>query len=68
MSSKSRLAAITMYLFRRIRYPSFLCRQVGTGILYLLTAGFLGIGWLIDLIMICLGSFTDKRGDFLKTW
>ncbi len=32
----------------------------------LLTGGGFGIWWLIDIIMIAVGSFTDKSGAFLK--
>lgn len=44
----------------------FYVGKIGTGILYLLTAGFGGIGVIIDIIMIAVGSFTDKGGNFLK--
>lgn len=44
----------------------FYVGKVGTGILYILTAGLCGIGVLVDLIMIVCGSFTDKAGLPLK--
>lgn len=40
--------------------------KVGTGSLYLFTAGLFGIGVVVDVILITVGSFTDKSNNFLK--
>ncbi len=44
----------------------FYVGKIGTGILMLLTLGGLGIWVLIDLIMIAVGSFKDKKGLPIK--
>ena len=44
----------------------FYVGKVGTGILMLLTGGGAGIWWIIDLVIIAVGSFTDKGGRFVK--
>lgn len=44
----------------------FYVGKIGTGVLYIFTGGLFGIGWLVDLIMIACGSFTDKAGLPLK--
>ncbi|MBS5853092.1 MAG: NINE protein [Bacilli bacterium] len=43
----------------------FLVGKIGTGILYLLTGGLLGIGALVDFIMILCGKFTRKDGSLV---
>ena len=42
--------------------------KIGTGLLMLVTAGGLGIWWLVDVIMILSGSFRDIDGKTLKRW
>ncbi len=36
------------------------------GILYLLTLGLAGIGWIVDIVRILLDSFHDKYGRKLQ--
>jgi TM2 domain-containing membrane protein YozV len=40
----------------------FFVGKIGTGILKLITFGGFGIWWLIDLILVITGKFTDKNG------
>lgn len=69
MSSKSRTAALLLYLFLgNLGIHRFYAGKVGTGIIWLLTLGCLGIGCLVDLIMIICGSFTDKDGNKIEKW
>lgn len=41
----------------------FLSGKVGTGVIWLLTGGCCGIGWLIDIVKVCMGTYTDKDGN-----
>ena len=40
----------------------FMTGKIGTGIVWLLTGGCLGIGWLDDFIKVCMGKLTKKDG------
>ena len=44
----------------------FYIGKVGTGVLYFLTFGLFGIGWLIDIISAASGNLTDKAGAWIK--
>lgn len=39
----------------------FYVGKIGTGILWFLTGGLFVVGWVIDLIRIALGGFTDAQ-------
>lgn len=69
-SPKSRLVAILLCFFLGVLgVHRFYVGKVGTGLLWLFTCGgFFGIGYLVDIIMIACGSFTDKEGKFLTNW
>jgi TM2 domain-containing membrane protein YozV len=44
----------------------FYAGKVGTGILMLITVGGFGIWYMVDMIMIICGVFTDKAGNKIK--
>jgi TM2 domain-containing membrane protein YozV len=69
VSPKSRTVALVLAIFLgEFGIHRFYVGKTGTGILYLLTGGLLGIGWIVDIIMIIVGSYTDKSRAFVKNW
>jgi len=68
-SKKSRLAALLLCFFLGgLGIHRFYVGKIGTGIIWLLTLGLLGIGALIDLIIIAVGTFKDKEGKNVIEW
>lgn len=62
-SSKSKVIAITMcIIFGWLGVHRFYVGKIGTGILYALTFGLFGIGWIYDTVKICTNTFTDALG------
>jgi TM2 domain-containing membrane protein YozV len=68
-SDKSRLACLLLAIFLGfLGIHRFYVGKIGTGILWLLTGGLLGIGVLIDVILIAVGTFRDKAGRLILRW
>ena len=44
----------------------FYTRKIGTGIFWLITAGWFYIGTIVDIVMIANGTFKDKDGAFVR--
>ena len=61
ISKKNKIVALLLCIFLGwMGVHRFYVGKVGTGILYLLTAGLFGIGWIVDIILIAVGSFKDQ--------
>lgn len=68
-SPKSRMAALLLAIFLGVfGIHRFYVGKIGTGLIYLFTGGVFGIGVVIDVIMIAVGSFTDQSRAFVKIW
>jgi len=71
VSSFKRLVALLLSvvgLFGVCGLHRFYVGKIGTGILWFLTGGLLGIGQIIDVIMIIAGQFKDRYGLPLIVW
>lgn len=69
VSDKKILVAFLLCFFLGVLgLHRFYVGKVGTGIAQILTLGGLGLWAFIDLIMIVVGSFSDKEGRTLKNW
>ncbi|MBQ4556584.1 MAG: TM2 domain-containing protein [Clostridia bacterium] len=55
---KTLLLALFTGMFGLYRYY---VGKTGTGFLWMITLGLLGIGWITDVIKILSGKFTDKQ-------
>jgi TM2 domain-containing membrane protein YozV len=65
-SDKSKVAALLLCIFLGgLGVHRFYVGKIGTGIVWLLTGGVFGIGWLVDIIIIAVGEFKDKQGNTL---
>ncbi len=68
-SPRSRLVALLLcILLGYFGVHRFYVGKIATGVIWLLTGGLFGIGYLVDIIMIALGNFTDIEGHQLVFW
>lgn len=66
-SEKSKTVALLLNIFFGfLGVHRFYVGKIGTGLLWLFTLGFFGIGDVIDFFMILFGKFKDKDGFYLK--
>ena len=63
--SKAKTFVIAL-LFGLLGFHRFYVGKNLTGILYFLTGGLLGIGWIVDCVLILTGAFKDSEGKPLK--
>jgi hypothetical protein len=69
VSDKRRLAAaILCFLLGVFGVHRFYVGKIGTGLLWLFTLGFLGLGMLADFILILAGEFQDSEGRKIQDW
>lgn len=67
VSEKSGIACLLFLIFLPVLgFHRFYVGKIGTGILYLITLSFFGLWWLIDLILLVTGTFTDADGNYVK--
>lgn len=65
-STKNKGTALILCLFLGFfGFHYFYVGKFGMGLLYLLTFGFFGIGWFVDIFRIATGSFKDQYGALL---
>jgi len=69
MSNKSRLVTLIFATwFGMFGGHRFYVGKTGTGIVWLLTFGVLGIGIVVDIVMILAGKFYDKDNKPVLVW
>ncbi|HOB73159.1 MAG TPA: protein kinase [Phycisphaerae bacterium] len=72
VSPKGRLAAFVLailaFIFPVAGMHRFYVGKIGTGILWVLTWGLLGIGTIFDLVLILTGRFRDAQNRRLLIW
>ncbi|MEG0829337.1 MAG: TM2 domain-containing protein [Anaerovoracaceae bacterium] len=61
------MAIIITFFLGELGVHRFMAGKVGTGIIWLLTIGCFGIGWIVDLVNVCTGKFTKKDGTLWIT-
>ncbi len=68
-SHKSRMVALLLcFFFGFAGIHHLYVGRYGMWILYMMTLGFFGIGWIWNLFQILIGSYRDRYGHYLIRW
>ncbi len=66
-SEKNKLTVLLLCIFLGgLGIHRFYVGKIGTGIIWLLTGGVFGIGWIVDIVLIAVDKFTDKQGNIVS--
>ena len=69
ISPKSRTGALVLcILLGYFGAHRFYAGRYGLGILYLLTIGIFGIGWLVDIAIVAMGRMRDGEQLVVSEW
>lgn len=66
-SPKSKAVVLPLCIFLGVLgVHRYYVGKIGTGVLWTLTAGFFGIGWIVDIFTVALGGFYDVNGYVVR--
>jgi TM2 domain-containing membrane protein YozV len=66
-SDKNKLTTLLLCIFLGgLGIHRFYVGKIGTGIVWLLTGGVFGIGWIVDIVLIAVDKFKDKQGNIVS--
>lgn len=69
VSPRSRTVALVLcVLLGYFGAHRFYAGRYGLGVLYLLTVGIFGIGWLVDIVLVALGKMRDRDELSISEW
>lgn len=66
-SPKSKAVVLPLCIFLGVLgVHRYYVGKIGTGVIWTLTAGFFGIGWIVDIFTVALGGFYDVNGYVVR--
>lgn len=66
-SPKSKAVVLPLCIFLGVLgVHRYYVGKIGTGVIWTLTAGFFGIGWIVDIFAVALGGFYDVNGYVVR--